>query len=165
VNDVTPAMAVAIVEGGGDHRRPPLVLLYDARCVLCRRLKTWLAQQATLVPVVFVAAGSPAAQRRFPDLDHERTTTVLTVVAADGAVYEGERAWLVCAWSLPRWRVAAEHFGTRARLPLVRTAARAVDWYRHRLIARSYGEDCGDRCDVTAPAPAWPPPESGARRG
>ena len=153
---VTPAMAFALVEGGGDHRPPHLTLLYDERCVLCRRLKAWLAQQATLVPVEFVAAGSPAARRRFPDLDHERTTTVLTVIAHDGAIYEGERAWLVCAWSLPRWQQAAEHFGTRARLPLVRAAAHVVDWYRHRLIARSYGpdsyrDDCGDRCDVAAP--------------
>jgi hypothetical protein len=137
----------------GDWRGPPgLTVLYDQRCSLCRRLKTWLGSQSTLVPVEFVASGSHEATRRYPRLDHERTMTVLTVVAGDGAVYEGERAWLVCAWTLPRWQPVAEHLGSRPALQAVKVVARAVDRHRERRLASLYGPDC-DTCGISAPAP------------
>lgn len=138
---MTLAMAEAIVTGG---RREGLCLtvLYDERCPLCRRLKHWLGRQPTLSAVGFLAADSPEARRRFPHLDHPRTTQVLTVVASDGAVYEGERAWLVCGWALPAWQPVAEHLGHGARLRMVRVAARLVDGYRHRLIRSAPCESC-----------------------
>ncbi len=150
----------------GDDLRPALTVLYDDRCPLCQRLKGWLSAQATLVPVDFVAAASPEANRRFPDLDHERTVTVLTAIDASGAVYEGERAWLVCAWALPRWRPVAERVGRRAGLPFVRVGARTMDRYRHRLLRRSYGGGCaeGADCRITAP-PRWAAPDPRHRRG
>ncbi|MEY2421957.1 MAG: hypothetical protein QOI95_2024 [Acidimicrobiaceae bacterium] len=149
---MSSAMAHAIVAGGrrGQSGQTGLTVLYDERCPLCRRLKSWLGGQRTLVPVEFVAADSPPAHQRFPGLDHVRTTTVLTVVAADGAVYEGERAWMVCAWALPSWNSMAESFSTGKRLRLVRLAAAMIDGYRHRLIAASTSEPC-DRCTVAAP--------------
>jgi predicted DCC family thiol-disulfide oxidoreductase YuxK len=146
---MTSAMAHAIVDGG--QRGPMAVtVLYDERCPLCRRLKSWLGGQRTLVRVEFLAADSAAAHRRYPDLDHVRTTTVLTAIAADGAVYEGERAWMVCAWTLPAWNSLAENLSTGKRLRLVRLAARVIDGYRHRLIAASTNESC-DECRVAAP--------------
>jgi len=144
---MTPAMAEAIVRGG-ERGSISLTVLYDERCPLCRRLKAWLGDQITVAPIEFVAAGSQTARARFPELDHERTTRILTVVTSDGAVYEGERAWLVCGWSLPTWQPIAEHFGGGVRLKLVRFVARSIDGYRHRLIADQEG--C-DRCAVTAP--------------
>jgi predicted DCC family thiol-disulfide oxidoreductase YuxK len=144
---VTTEMAGAIAEGGG-RRATSLTALYDERCPLCRRLRAWLGQQPTLLPIEFVAADSPTAHARYPYLDHERTTRVLTVVCSNGAVYEGERAWLACGWILPAWRPLTEHFGSGFRLRLARVAARGVDGYRHRLLARS--QPC-DRCSVAAP--------------
>lgn len=140
---MTPEMASALVDGGG-RGRPPLTVLYDQRCPLCRKLKAWLAEQPTVVPIEFVAAASPEARWRFPGVDHLRSKSVLTVVRADGAVFEAERAWLVSAWALPGWQQVAEHFGGRTRLPLVKVAARSVDWYRHRLMRR----ECDDGCRV-----------------
>jgi predicted DCC family thiol-disulfide oxidoreductase YuxK len=140
--------------------RVGLTVLYDVRCPLCRRLRAWLAGQPTVVPIEFLAAASPAAASRFPYLDHRRTITVLTVVAADGAVFEGERAWLVCAWALPSWQPVAERLGTRSGLPVARLMARTADWYRHRLIARSYRGTCAP-CRLAAPPPA--PPDRGVR--
>src|SRR3954470_20577254 len=158
---MSPAMAQAILEGG-QRGHTALTVLYDERCPLCRKLRAWLGRQATNLPIEFVASASPEARRRFPTLDHARTTTVLTVVAQNGAVYEGERAWLVCAWALPRWQPVAEHFGSRLRLRLVRFAARGVDGYRHRLIRATYGDGCDGDCRVTAtsqaPPPTWPVP-------
>jgi predicted DCC family thiol-disulfide oxidoreductase YuxK len=143
---MTVEMADAVV-AGGRRRALEVTALYDERCPLCRRLRDWLSTQATLQPVRFVAADSDEARRWFPSLDHARTTRVLTVVTSDGAVYEGERAWLVCAWALPRWRGVSERAGSPAKLRLVRVATTMVDGYRHRLLRRS---SCG-HCDLTAP--------------
>lgn len=130
---ISAGMADAIV-AGGTRERLTLTVLYDERCPLCRRLKAWLARQATLHPVAFVAADSAEARRRFPHLDHARTTRVLTLVTSDGAVYEGERAWLVCGWALPGWQPVTEGLGGPARLRLVALAARTADVYRHRTM-------------------------------
>jgi predicted DCC family thiol-disulfide oxidoreductase YuxK len=129
---ISAGMADAIVTGGA-RERLSLTVLYDERCPLCRRLKAWLGRQATLHPVAFVAADSAEARRRFPQLDHSRTTRVLTLVTSDGAVYEGERAWLVCGWALPAWQPVTEGLGGRVRLRLVALAARTADVYRHRI--------------------------------
>ncbi|MDQ6614056.1 MAG: DUF393 domain-containing protein [Actinomycetota bacterium] len=156
---VTPLMADAWLEG--ECRGPvPLTVLYDPRCPLCRKLRAWLAGQSTMVPIEFLAAASPEAVSRFPYLDHHRTMTVLTVVARDGGVFEGERAWLVCAWALPSWQAVAERLGSRSGLPLVRVFARTVDRYRHRLIARPYRGTCA-QCRIAAPVP--PPAGPDAR--
>jgi predicted DCC family thiol-disulfide oxidoreductase YuxK len=130
---ISSGMADAIV-AGGRREHLSLTVLYDERCPLCRRLRTWLARQPTLHPVTFLAADSPEARGRFPDLDHDRTTRILTLVTSDGAVYEGERAWLVCGWALPGWQPVTEGLGGRVRLRLVGFAARTADVYRHRTM-------------------------------
>ncbi len=135
----------------GDWRGwPGLTVLYDGRCPLCRRLKAWLGGQPTLVPIRFMPSGSDEARARFPGLDHERTMTVLTVVAGNGAVYEGERAWLACAWALPRWQPVAEHLGSRPALLGVRAVSRIVDRHRQRSLAHIYGPSC-ETCRISTP--------------
>jgi predicted DCC family thiol-disulfide oxidoreductase YuxK len=137
----------------GDWRGAPgLTVLYDQRCPLCRRLKAWLRSQPTLVPIEFVAAGSDEARRRYPQLDHQRTLTLLTVVATDGAVYEGERAWLACAWTLPRWQPVAEHLGSSPALLAVKMIARVVDRHRERRLTNLYGPAC-DTCGIRTSTP------------
>ncbi len=133
--------------------RATLTVLYDEGCPLCRRLRSWLGGQVTLAPIEFLAAGSPEARRRFPALNHERSFSVLTAIRADGAVYEGEGAWLVCAWLLPSWQGVAEHFGGR-RLFMVRGLARLADTVRHYARRQgSYGDGCDNptRCRIAAP--------------
>lgn len=135
---ITAAMAEAIVVGGERAEALRLTVLYDDRCPLCRRLRDWLARQPTLVPVELLAAGCVEVRRRFPGLDHSGTTRVLTVVGSDGAVYEEERAWLVCAWALPAWQPVAEGLGSgRLGRRVAAVATRAVDGYRHRVLARA----------------------------
>lgn len=151
---MTMAMAEALVAGSVARERS-LTVLYDERCPLCRRLKAWLAGEATLVPIHFVPAGGDVARRRYPELDHERTTTVLTVITERGEVYEGERAWLVCGWALPRWQGLVEMFSGRRGRRAASIAARIVDAYRHRLMALDEQSDAGcDRCRIAAPPPA-----------
>jgi predicted DCC family thiol-disulfide oxidoreductase YuxK len=135
----------------GDRRgSSPLTVLYDQRCPLCRRLRAWIGTQATLVPIDFIPAASEQARTRYPYLDHNRTTTVLTVVAANGAIYEAERAWLVCAWALPTWQPIAERLGSRTRLVLVKAVARTADRHRQRTLNRIYGPGC-DTCRISTP--------------
>ena len=122
-----------------------VIVLYDERCDLCRRLRDWLGRQRTLNEVEFVAADSEAAHRRFPDLDHARSTRVLTAITSDGRVYEAERAWLLCAWLLPAWRPLAEQASTPLRRFAVRVGGGVFDVYRHRCA-------CGDECRASSPA-------------
>ena len=129
----------AVLERRAQRDELTLTVLYDERCELCRRLRDWLSRQPRLTHIEFVAAASEVARARFPELDHERSTRILTVVASDGRVYEEDRAWLVCSWALPPWRPLAEHLSTRTRRPIVRLGGHLVDAYRHR-------RSCGDEC-------------------
>src|SRR2546430_16042218 len=103
------------IVAGGTNENLTLTVLYDERCPLCRRLRAWLGSQPTINALRFVAADAPEAHTRVPALDHERTTRVLTVIMSDGAVYEGERAWLARPWGLPPRRPASRPFGSGAR--------------------------------------------------
>jgi len=152
------SLELASAQIHGDWYGPPsFTVLYDQRCPLCRRLKSWLGSQATLVPIEFVSSGSTEARNRYPNLDHERTMTNLTVVATNGAVFEGERAWLACAWALPRWRPVAEHLGSRPALLAVKVIARAVGRHRRRNLTGLYGPGCETR----GLSPSTPPTHRG----
>jgi predicted DCC family thiol-disulfide oxidoreductase YuxK len=97
-----------------------LTVLYDAGCGICRTARTWLAGRAQLVPLEFVPAGSAEAVERYPDLDHARTLTEITVIADTGDVYEGDAAWLICLWALEGYRSVANRLATPALRPLAR---------------------------------------------
>lgn len=134
------------------QRTAALTVLYDASCPLCRWAREWLGGQAQLVPLHFLAAGSPEARRRFPQLDPARTLREVTVVDDRGAVYVGERAWVTCLWALVDHRPMAERLSHPAMLPFARAAVAAVSRYRtqdaqgrHERPA-GYGEDCGTSC-------------------
>lgn len=134
-----------------------LTVLYDAGCPTCQRARAWIAGQVHLLPIEFVAAGSPEAHARFPGLDHRRTLADVTVVADNGAVFHKERAWLVILWALARWRGLAMHMATPLRRPFMRLVASSVDSYRlanrrHALARRSdtdwiYRAPDGEPCE------------------
>jgi predicted DCC family thiol-disulfide oxidoreductase YuxK len=42
-----------------------MTVIYDERCAFCRRCRLWLADQATHVPLRFLAAGSADARQRY----------------------------------------------------------------------------------------------------
>lgn len=77
-----------------------LTIVYDADCGLCTRTKDWIGQQVPLVGLQFVASGSPAARRRFPQLHAGE----LAVVANTGEAWLGNHAWVVCLWALRDYR-------------------------------------------------------------
>ncbi|MFN8006921.1 MAG: DCC1-like thiol-disulfide oxidoreductase family protein [Terriglobia bacterium] len=108
-----------------------LFVLYDARCGLCRRLRIWLEAQDQLIPLVFVAADSESAHRRFPQIDHQASLEELRVIASNGAVYYGPKAWIMCLWALRRNREMSFRLASPEWLPMAR---RVVAWVSsHRM--------------------------------
>jgi predicted DCC family thiol-disulfide oxidoreductase YuxK len=73
-----------------------ITILYDAACGLCTFAKDWITRQSPLVGLEFLAAGSPEAQRAFPQISPGE----LAVVADTGEVWLGNHAWIVCLWAL-----------------------------------------------------------------
>jgi predicted DCC family thiol-disulfide oxidoreductase YuxK len=132
-----------------------LTVLHDPDCPLCARFSAWLAGQALLVPLELVPAGSDAARRCFPDLDHAATLRDITVVGADGSVWTNEHAWVMCLWATRAHRALAERLARPGWLPLARGAAYSAAGLRH-LLATSraaspaergdYPEDCAGSC-------------------
>ena len=64
-----------------------LTVLYDPSCGLCRRVHEWLTDLPKLVELNLVPIKSDEARGRFPNLNHELTTSDLTVISEQGAVY------------------------------------------------------------------------------
>ena len=135
-----------------------LTVLYDARCNLCSRLRAWLEAQPAYVELAFVPAGSQEARRRFPALDHAVTTSELTVISDDGAVYIEAKAFLICLWALRDYRAWSLRLSSPDLIPLARRVVLWVAQNRFRFGSRSLDEilsdnagllaDCADECSV-----------------
>lgn len=103
----------------------PFTVLYDKRCVLCRRVRKWLELQPKYVEMTFVEAASKEAYNKFPEVDHNRTLTELTVISDNGDVYKGEKAWVICLWALQEYREWSVTLSTPELFPL---AQRMIMW-------------------------------------
>lgn len=77
-----------------------------------------------------VAVGSPTAVALFPALDQVRAQEVLTVVDDVGLLYEGDAAWLICAWALPGLHAVSGTVSSGVRRTLFRGAVHAADAVR-----------------------------------
>jgi predicted DCC family thiol-disulfide oxidoreductase YuxK len=122
------------------------VVLYDARCPICRTARSWLSSRAQLVPLYFVPAGSAEARSRFPTLDHAATLRDLTVVADTGDVYVADGAWAACLWALADYRGMAERLTTPRLLPAARRFIKAASAVRESTRSQDYGDVCDDSC-------------------
>lgn len=89
-----------------------LTVLYDAQCNLCVHLRQWLTRQRQLVPLTLLPAGSEAARKRYPGLDHRSTLTEITVIGDQGQIYRGPAAWIVCLWALADHRAKSHWLAT-----------------------------------------------------
>ncbi|WP_432123534.1 thiol-disulfide oxidoreductase DCC family protein [Streptomyces sp. C10-9-1] len=139
-----------------------LTVLYDADCGLCVHLRNWLLRQPQLTPLRAVAAGSAAARRRFPELDHARTLREITVVGDRGQVWTGQAAWVVCLWALAEHRPRAHWLATPAGAPFVRATMLAAAKYR---AARGPGTAGGPTPPAAAPESTAPCGEQCAAPG
>ncbi|GAA1602510.1 hypothetical protein GCM10009804_68760 [Kribbella hippodromi] len=130
-----------------------LTVLFDPRCPVCRRFKTWLAAQRPapdgeggVVRLRFVAAGSADARARYPELDHAATLREVTVIADDGSVYIGDRAWIVCLWATGEHRHTAVRLASPAMRPVAKAMVQAAAGLR-RLTGGDYADECDGQCD------------------
>jgi len=106
-----------------------ITIVYDANCGLCTRAADWIGQQAPLVGLQFVAAGSSEAQRRFPLLPAGE----LAVVADTGEVWLGNHAWIVCLWALQGYRDLAVRLTSPLLVLMAREAFAVVSRNRYAL--------------------------------
>ena len=136
-----------------------LTVLYDARCPVCRKARTWVERQRQLVPVRFVAAGSPLATARFPELDVASTLADVTVITDQGAVLRGDRAWVAVLWAVARTRRIAVEIARGRRRRTFRRIKGATETVR-RLTSTQLddGLDAGFGGGL---APPWMPSAAG----
>jgi hypothetical protein len=93
----------------------------------------------------FEEAGSEAARRRFPNLDHDATLRDITVVADTGAVHRSDAAWLICLWALDSYRSLSFHLAQ----PNLRGVARQAVAMASAMRARFREEEDG-ACETAA---------------
>ncbi len=110
-----------------------LTVLYDPACGLCQRVHEWLADQPKQVELKLIAIRSEEAQHRFPQLDHELTAKDLTVIAEDGGVFFGPKAWLMVLWSLSRYREWSYRLATPELLPTTRRVVSLISRHRYQI--------------------------------
>ena len=99
-----------------------LFVLYDARCGLCSWAGRWARLQPSFVELVFLAAGSDEARRRFPSLADPGEPEELVVVSDEGGVYRGGDAWVMCLYALEDYREWSIRLASPALKPMARRA-------------------------------------------
>lgn len=110
-----------------------MTVLYDPDCGLCRRAHEWLAEQIKLIELIFIPCASEQARKLFPQLNHDLTKKDLTVVADNGAVYYGPKAWLMVLWSLTRYREWAYRLAKPELLPTTRRVVSLISQHRYQI--------------------------------
>ena len=120
-----------------------LTVLYDARCALCRGVRSWLESQPSYVQLEFIAAGSPEARKRYPGLDHASTLQDLTVISDTGDIYAGAAGWLMCLWALRDYRAWSLTLSSPSLMPQAQRFIRWISQNRLRL-GQNEQEACND---------------------
>jgi len=110
-----------------------LTVLYDPKCGLCCRVKDWASNQPQYVEMEFVPANSEDAWYHYPQLNHARTLTELTVISERGAVYFGAKAWLMCLWALGNYRAWSLRLSAPELLPTAKQVISMISQNRYRL--------------------------------
>ena len=94
-----------------------LFVLYDPSCAFCCRCRRWLEAQPAYFELCFLPARSPEAECRIPGIEKLDTANTLTVVADDGAVYQGPNAFILCLYALVEFREWSLRLSRPALLP------------------------------------------------
>ncbi|MEZ5168452.1 MAG: DCC1-like thiol-disulfide oxidoreductase family protein [Acidimicrobiales bacterium] len=126
-----------------------LTVVYDEHCELCRRCRQWLSMQELLVPLYFLAAGSPAARERYGDLEWHGAE--LMVVADDGQAWVGPPAFLMCLWATRRYRRTAHRFRAPLLAPMIESFFHGLSSNRSLVSGMLRSHRCdGDHCQSAA---------------
>ena len=141
-----------------------LHVLYDGRCALCRRMRTWLERQPAFVELGYIPLQSKEAILRFPGIETFHPQEQLIVVSDTGDLWRGESAWITILWALREYREWAARLAHPSLRPFARRACalvsqnryRVSDWLRrashrdlHAQLAAQPEEDC-ETCEHPA---------------
>jgi predicted DCC family thiol-disulfide oxidoreductase YuxK len=110
-----------------------LYVLFDARCELCRRVRLWLDNQQTFVPLAFVPLQVPDLEERFPGVTALEPARQILVVADTGDVWRGADAWIMCLWALREYRQWSQRLASPLLRPFARRICEMVSANRHRF--------------------------------
>jgi predicted DCC family thiol-disulfide oxidoreductase YuxK len=116
-----------------------LYVLYDAECALCQRCRAWLMRQEAFIELRFLPLQSPDIPRRFPGIEELVLREKLVVISDEGAVYQGQNAWIMCLYALREYRAWAQRLAQPALLPFARMICELVSTNRlaiSRLLKR-----------------------------
>ena len=112
-----------------------LYVLFDQECALCQGCRQWLMRQQAFIELHFIPLQSPEITRRFPGLqewDQLDLREKLVVVSDEGAVYQGQYAWIMCLYALREYREWAQRLAHPTLLPFARRVCETVS--RNRLL-------------------------------
>jgi predicted DCC family thiol-disulfide oxidoreductase YuxK len=85
------------------HEPPPLTVLYDGACPLCRREIDVYRSLRPNTPVCFADVSDPASQLP-SDTTREQLLARFHVRGSDGQLLSGAQAFLALCAALPGWR-------------------------------------------------------------
>jgi predicted DCC family thiol-disulfide oxidoreductase YuxK len=112
-----------------------LYVLFDQECALCQGCLRWLLRQEAFIELRFIPLQSPEIACRFPGLQEWNQLDLrekLVVVSDEGAVYQGQYAWIMCLYALSEYREWAQRLAHPALLPFARRVCETVS--RNRLV-------------------------------
>lgn len=118
-----------------------LTVLFDPRCALCWRCRSWMMRQRGCVPLSFVPCTGNEARALYGDIPW--LGDELVVVGDGGEVWVGPAAFLTCLWALADWREWSYRLAGPAFAPLAKRFFSFVSSHR-KGIARMFEHDCAD---------------------
>jgi len=110
-----------------------IFVLYDPACAFCRSCRRWLEAQPAYVELHFFPIRSAETECRFPGIEKFAVANDLTVVADDGAVYQGPHAFIICLYALVEFREWSVRLARPGLLPFARQFFDFISNHRARF--------------------------------
>lgn len=112
-----------------------MTIVFDDRCVFCRRCAQWLVDQRAAIPTSVVPSSSIECTRRYGAV--EGYGEEFLVIGDTGQVWTGPDAFIVALWCLAGYRTTAMRLSGPVGRQTARALFRRVTNNRHLLGHRS----------------------------
>jgi len=118
---------------------PPVVLIYDEECPVCRAAADWVRRNAAVPDAFeFLPCRSEETRARFPSIEEAACLQAIHLVFPGGTTLAGERALPEILRRTRRYRRAAVLFRLPGAGTLSRLLYRAFALRRHRIAKRLF---------------------------